>query len=187
MGERMHMTMGQLLLELGLQDTGGKTGSRNQLKRRLDRLSGAHMIVTTKREGHTIRITTGLLKWGLVEETSQIYIRLDPDGAKLFDSLAYQPWKVRLALRSDTAALLLSYVCSHQAGKPHSVLLESLQQWCRYPGRARDWRRTCMAGLAELEARGVLERGSSELRRGANGEVVSWRRGAAMLPSDAGI
>lgn len=185
MGERLPMVMTDLLREVGLRDTGGKTGSREQLKRRLDRLSTAHMIVTAKRNGYTLRVTTGLLKWGLVEETGEIYVRLDPDGAKLFESLAYQPWGVRLALKSDAAARLLSYVCSHQASKPHSVLLDDLRLWCGYHGRTRDWRPVCLAGLAELEARSVIERGTSMLGQGANGEVVSWQRAAATLPPDA--
>ena len=115
MGIRVHLHMKDLLREMGQRDTGGSKGSREALKRRLDRLSQAHLIVTTKRNGRTLRITTGLLKWGLVEETGEIYIRLDPDGAKLFESLAYQPWEVRLALKSDAAARLLSY-CERRSG-----------------------------------------------------------------------
>jgi hypothetical protein len=183
MGTRVNLHVKDLLREMGQKDTGGAYGSRETLKRRLDRLSLAHLIVTTKRNGHTLRITTGLLKWGLVEGTGEIYIRLDPDGAKLFESLAYQPWEVRLAVKTDAAARLLSYVCSHQAGKPHSVLLDALRSWCGYHGQLRFWRSTCMAGLAELQAQGVISEGTMKLTSGVKGQVVSWTRAAVGLPS----
>jgi hypothetical protein len=181
MGQRVHLQIADLLREIGQPDTGGVAGSRAALKRRLDRLSLAHLVVDKTAKGRTMHTTTGLLKWGWVEETGEAYVRLDPDGAAMFRSLAYQPWKVRLALKTDAAARLLSYVCSHKATAPHRVLLDDLRRWCGYHGRLRDWRAVCRSGLAELEARRILAPGSVALARGGNGEVVSWIRSAAAV------
>ena len=173
LGQRIYLNKAVLMREIGLKNTGPnwKTFSA-----RLDRLSAAHFKVRFKRGDKTYSFTTGMLKWGTEEETGEMYVRLDPEGARLFDNLAYQPWEVRLSLDSDVAARLLSYVSGHTQGKPHSVLLEDLRRWCGYPGRLRQFRATCLEALHTLETKDVLIKGSAKITKGAKREIACWVR-----------
>lgn len=156
LGERIFFTLAQLLGELKMRDTGGKTGSRSQVIKRLERLSIAHIKIELTRKDNKSVITTGLLKFGIEDETKKMYVRLDPDWAILFENLAYQNWETRLSLKSDISVRLLDYVCGHQSGKPHAQRLENLQKWLGYSGRPDKFRAAAMAGLKELEAAGVI-------------------------------
>jgi TrfA protein len=176
MGERVYLNLTHVLHELKLANTGGKRGNRQAVMTRLDRLSAAHFKVHFKRGKKTYSITTGMLKWGIENETGAMYIRLDPDGAVLFENLAYQPWDVRLSLQSDVSARMLSYVSGHEQGKPHSQTLDNLKRWCGYGGRLRQFRASCVTALEELEAKGVLGKGSVKIISGAMSDVVCWVR-----------
>lgn len=170
LGERVQFTFPQLLSELRMTDTGGKTGSRRLILNRLERLSIAHIKVELNRNDSKSLITTGLMKFGIEEETGKMYVRLDPDGAILFDNLAYQNWDTRLSLKSDIAVRMLDYVCGHQAGKPHSQKIENLKMWFGYKGRTDKFKTAALSALQELEAGGVI--------REAGGDKVSlmWVR-----------
>lgn len=179
MGQRIYMSKSDLLREVGLARNGQNWQA---LKARLMRMSKAHFTITCQRGGKKFTLTTGMLKFGFENDDpdGQMYIRLDPDGARLFESLAYQPWEIRLSLKSDISALLLSYVCGHQHGKPHAVALESLKAWCGHEGETRKFRAALRAALAELELKGVLVPGS-KIGKGARGEIVAWTRTRAKL------
>ena len=155
-GERIFFHMTDLLNDLGIKDSGGKTGSREQIKARLKRLSKAHFEITLKRADRTMTLTTGLLKFAADEASKMISVRLDPDGARLFENRAYQNWEIRLALKSDVAIRLYDYVVGHQAGKPHAQKIENLRAWFGYSGRRDKFRVACVVGLSELEAAGVV-------------------------------
>ena len=173
MGQRIYFNKVDLLRECGLSNTGPNW---KVLQNRLKRLSNAHFEIRFKRNGKTGQIHTGLMGWGIEEESAAMFIRLHPEGAALFENLAYQPWAVRLALRSDASTRLLTYVCGHTQGKPHAVLLDDLRQWLGYNGRLRQFRVACHRGLDDLEAAGVLMTGSIKFSKGPRGEVVSWIR-----------
>lgn len=162
LGERIFFTLAQLLAELKMNDSGGKTGSRGQVIKRLERLSIAHIKIELTRKGNTSVITTGLLKFGIEEETGKMYVRLDPDGAILFENLGYQNWEIRLSLKSDVAVRMLDYICGHQVGKPHAQKFENLRMWFGYTGRLDKFRAAAMAGLKELEEAGVISRGQGD-------------------------
>ena len=127
-------------------------------------------------------MTTGMLKYGIENETGAMYIRLDPDGAALFENLAYQPWEVRLSLQSDVSARLLSYITGHEQGKPHSQTLDNLKRWCGYGGERRKFRTAIHSAIEELESKGVLVKGSSKIVSGARGDVVCWVRSRSGEP-----
>ncbi len=173
MGQRIYLNKNDLLKEMGLARTGQNWKTTEA---RLDRLSKAHFTIEFKRNGKSYRMTTGLMKYGIENETGAMYIRLDPDGAALFENLAYQPWQVRLSLKSDVSARLLSYVTGHEQGKPHSQTLENLKRWCGYTGETRKFRAAIRASLEELESKGVLVKGSSKIVSGGRGDVVCWVR-----------
>lgn len=176
LGERIYLNLTDLLRELKLTNTAGKRGNRQAVITRLDRLSAAHFKINFKRDGKNFSITTGMLKWGIEHETGAIYLRLDPDGAVLFENLSYQPWEVRLSLKSDLAAVLLSYISGHEQGKPHSQSLINLKKWCGYGGRLRNFRAACIIALKELEEKGVLVKDSSKITMNRRGDVASWVR-----------
>ena len=182
MGQRIYLNLTDLLSELKLSNTGGKRGNRQAVMTRLDRLSAAHFKVHFKRGEKTYSITTGMLKRGIENETGAMYIRLDPDGAALFENLSYQPWEVRLSLHSDVSARMLSYISGHEQGKPHSQTLDNLKRWCGYGGRLRQFRAACIAALEELETKGVLVKGSTKIVSGARGDVVCWVRSRSGEP-----
>lgn len=142
----------------------------------LTRLSKAHFEIRVARKGKSIRLTTGLLKWGYAEDTGNLYFRLDPDGAKLFECLAFQSWDVRLSLKSDFAARLLSYISGHKHGRVHTVLLDELRRWCGYNGRLDKFEKRCHAALIELESAGVLVAGKSAVVKTIRGKKISWVR-----------
>ncbi|ECP2388588.1 hypothetical protein FV612_21640 [Salmonella enterica] len=182
MGQRIYLNLTDLLSELKLSNTGGKRGNRQAVMTRLDRLSAAHFKVHFKRGEKTYSITTGMLKWGIENETGAMYIRLDPDGAALFENLSYQPWEVRLSLHSDVSARMLSYISGHEQGKPHSQTLDNLKRWCGYGGERRKFRTAIHSAIEELESKGVLVKGSSKIVSGARGDVVCWVRSRSGEP-----
>ncbi len=173
MGQRIYLNKADLLKELHLTNTGPNWKA---VEARLLRMSKAHFTVSFKRGDKTYKMTTGMLKWGIENETGAMYIRLDPDGAALFENLSYQPWEVRLSLHSDVSARMLSYISGHERGKPHSQTLDNLKRWCGYGGRLRQFRAACTAALEELETKGVLVKGSTKIISGAKGDVACWVR-----------
>lgn len=173
LGQRIYMHKAELLRALELRNTGPNWKT---LSDRLDRLSDAGFKVNFSRGNKTYSITMGLLKWGIENETGKMFIRLDPEGASLFENLAYQPWEVRLALKTDAAARILSYISGHEKGKPHHLPLQDLKSWCGYGGRPDKFRVIAMAALKELEGKSVLVAGSSKITHGDKGEEISWIR-----------
>ena len=176
LGERIFINLTDLLKELELSNTGGKRGNRQAVMTRLDRLSAAHFKIQFARGGKTYKVTSGMLKWGIENETGDMYVRLDPDGAALFENLSYQPWKVRLSLTTDAAARILTYVSSQERGKLHSVKLDDLRKWVGYGGRIRQFRTVCTLALLELEEKRVIVKGSSKVSESMRGLVATWIR-----------
>ena len=179
MGQRIYFNKIDLLKELELTNTGPNWKTAEA---RLLRMSKAHFTIEFKRGGKSYRMTTGMLKYGIENETGAMYIRLDPDGAALFENLAYQPWEVRLSLQSDVSARLLSYITGHEQGKPHSQTLDNLKRWCGYGGERRKFRTAIHSAIEELESKGVLVKGSSKIVSGARGDVVCWVRSRSGEP-----
>lgn len=173
MGQRIYLKKADLLRECGLANNGQNWKA---IAKRLDRLSKAHFTLNCKRGNNTFHATTGMLKWGVEEESGTLYIRLDPDGAALFERLAYQPWDVRLSLKSDISARMLTYISGHEQGKPHSVVLNDLKCWCGYSGRLDKFKNACETAMTELEKKGVLEKNSSKILNSSKGKVAYWVR-----------
>lgn len=173
MGQRIPLQKVDLLRECKLKNTGPNWKT---FERRLDRLSKAHFTINFKRGDKTYHMTTGMLNWGIENETGSFYIRLDPDGAALFENLSYQPWQIRLSLESDVATRLLSYVSGHEQGKPHKQTLKNLKNWCGYSGELGKFSTKCFIGLSELEAKGILVKGSVNIATGLNGKIACWVR-----------
>lgn len=172
MGQRIYTTRSALLKEIG-RCTG--TSDYKWLRESLRRLKQASFECTYKREGKTFIVSTGMLNWGLIEETGIMFIRLDPDGFQLFENLSYIDWEQRLSLKLDATKALQIYASGHQSGRSHSVALADLAGWAGYSGRLRKFRAECVVpALAELEAVGFLH--SGKITAGPRGEVVSWVR-----------
>lgn len=172
-GQRIHFNKIDLLKELDLANSGQNWKTTEA---RLKRMSKAHLTVNFKRGGKSYLVTTGMLKYGIENETGSMYIRLDPDGTALLENLSYQPWNVRLSLKTDVAARILTYVSGHEKGKPHSLPLSDLKSWCGYGGRADKFRVVAMAALKELETKDVLVDGASKLFRKDDIEMICWVR-----------
>ncbi len=125
-----------------------------------------------------------MLNWGIKDETGEMFIRLDPDGAPLFDNLAYIGWEERLSLPSNMAKALQLYVSGHQQGKPHSQPIENIMAWCGYGGRLRRFRAALPKALEELEEAGVITEG--KVIKGKEAVIVTvyhgygnnWDKGA---------
>lgn len=176
MGQRMYTTRGALLKEIGKTD-----GSANHkwLIESLKRMSGAAFELVTKRNGKTFRVTTGMLKFGIEETTGQMFIRLDPEGAALFENLAYIGWDQRLALETNAAKALQLYVNGHTPGTPHAVPVADLAHWMGYEGRIRQFRITLQNAMSELASKGLIS--SPSIRPGHSGDVASWVRSGKVL------
>lgn len=169
MGERVYLNKTDLMRACGISNTGPNW---NALANRLDRLAKASLTIDIKRAGKPYHMVTGLLNWGIELESGLMFIRLDPDGADLFNNLAYQPWEIRLSLRTEMAVNLLTYLSGHQQGKPHSVRLTDLKLWSGYQGRLDKFRTACSVALAELEEKGVIEKTSGRI----DGNAARWTR-----------
>lgn len=179
MGQRIYMNKADLMNEYGV----AKSGSNWKiLADRLDRLSKSTLVIDYKRNGKNYHVVSGMMKWGEEKETGNIFIRLDPDGASLFENLAYQPWDIRLSLKSDVAALMLTYISGHEQGKPHSQSIENLKKWCGYAGVEWKFRTKCEAALQELEDKGVLVKGSVGIRKAAK-DIIYWIREKNATPA----
>jgi hypothetical protein len=178
LGQRIYTTRAALLQEIGKTD-----GSANHrwLIDSLDRMSRSTFRVIAKRNGKEVRVTTGMLKYGIEKPSGQMYIRLDPEGAALFENLAYVGWEQRLALTSNAAKALQLYVSGHMAGKPHAVLLADLARWMGYEGRLRQFRASLRPALAELAATGMIH--SYGIKSGPRGDIAYWTRGGVSLPT----
>lgn len=171
MGQKIFATRAAILKGIGRNTSGA---SIKWLFESLKRLSGAAFEIVAKRSGKTIRVTTGMLKYGVVEETGQMFIRLDPDGAALFENLAYIGWEERLALGTNVAKSLQIYLTGHAQGLPHSVLVADLARWAGYSGRVRQYRKELSLALVELEKAGEIK--DWKMTNGPRGDVVSWAR-----------
>lgn len=179
MGQRIYTTKAALLKEIGRADTGQ---SRAWLEESLKRMAGAAFMLETKRNGRKIKVTTGMLKFGIEEPSGQMFIRLDPEGAALFENLAYIGWEQRLALGSNAAKALQLYVSGHMAGKPHAVPLADLAHWMGYEGRLRQFRATLQHAMDELAKAGAIS--AYGIKAGPRGEEIAYwtRSNVAALP-----
>lgn len=174
MGQRIYIDRPSFLQLLKRTDTGP---NRAWLESGLDRLSGASLKVITRRSGKTVKATCGLLKWGVEEETGSMYIRLDPDGAALFQNLSYLNWETRLGLSSSLSKALQIYVCGHTTGQAHYQPIKNIMEWMGYQGRLRKFRDGLRAGLVDLERAGVIKNWKiSPGKQRKDGEIVSWIR-----------
>jgi len=171
MGQRIYTNKSRMLMEIGRTRSG--IGDKRLIES-LKRLAGASFLIEFNRDGKKFILTTGMLKWGIEKPLNRMFIRLDPDGARLFDNLTYIGWKQRLALSTASAKAIHMYVCGHQQGASHAISLANLMAWCGYEGRARDFRRNAVAALKEMEEHGIVRDSKIVLR--PQGEVISWVR-----------
>lgn len=178
MGQRIYTTRAALLKEIGWGDTGP---NRKWLDSALDRFTGAGLRADLTRDGKKLTVRCKLMSSGIEEPSGQMYIRLDPEGAALFENMAYVGWEQRLALGSNAAKALQLYVSGHMACKPHSVPLADLAHWMGYKGRIRQFRTTLTHAMAELEAAGLIT--SPAIKTGPRGDVASWVRAGKALPA----
>ena len=181
MGQRIYTTRAALLREIGRADG---TANRKWLINSLKRMAGAAFMFETTRKEHEVKATTGMMKWGIDDETGHMFIRLDPEGAALFENIAYIGWEQRLALSSNAAKALQLYASGHMAGKPHSVLLSDLSRWMGYEGRARDFRTAVRDAMDELAKTGVIH--SHDIKSSPKGDLAYWTRSNAALPATQG-
>jgi hypothetical protein len=187
LGERVYMRITDVLRDLCLTDT---KPNRDAIIDRFNRLSHAVIQLELTRKKRKMTMVTGLMKWGFeidlttgAKSTSEIYLRLDPDGACMFDNLAYQPWEVRTALHSPAAMALMTYASGHAAGKPHCVSLADLQRMMGHEGRLRVFRDNIMEATGELEAQGFFVKGASGLKGSGRVERIYWVRTPSKVTS----
>lgn len=181
MGQRIYTTRAALLKEIGRKDDGR---TRAWLEESLKRMAGASFMLETTRSGRKIKVTTGMMKWGIEEPSGQMFIRLDPEGAALFENLAYVGWEQRLALGSNASKALQLYISGHMAGKPHAVPLADLAHWMGYEGRLRQFRTALQHAMNELAKAGEIH--SHSINAGPKGDVAYWTRSNLALPATSG-
>lgn len=181
MGRRIYTTRAALLREIGRKDDGR---TRAWLEESLKRMAAASFMLETTRAGRKIKVTTGMMKWGIEEPSGQMFIRLDADGAALFENLAYVGWEQRLALGSNAAKALQLYIGGHMAGKPHSVPLVALAHWMGYEGRLRQFRTSLQHAMDQLAKAGEIH--SHGINTGPKGDVAYWTRSNLALPATSG-
>jgi hypothetical protein len=171
-GQRMYLSSGELLKETG-RLVGGS--GRVWLASSLGRLSKAFLMVQiTKKNGCKVTVNCHLMSSGVDHDTGRTFIRLDPEGANLFDTLSYVSWETRLALKSEMAKSLQMYICGHATDHTHGVLLESLRIWSGYDGRLRDFRNAVLTAFVALESAGIILR---PVIKNENGKYIAqWFR-----------
>lgn len=181
MGQRIYTTRAALLKEIGRCDG---TSDRKWLDSALDRFAGAAIRIVIKRGGKTVTLRCKLMGSGIEEASGEMFIRLDPDGAALFENLAYIGWEQRLTLNTNAAKALQLYVSGHMTGKPHAVPLADLAHWMGYEGRIRDFRATLRHAMTELESSGLIA--SPVIKSSPRGDIAAWvRTGKATDPPPA--
>lgn len=178
MGQRIYTRRAALLKEIGRGDTGP---NRKWLDSTLDRLTGAGLRIDLTRNGKKLIVRCNLMSSGIEESSGQMFIRLDPEGAALFENLAYVEWEQRLALGSNAAKALQLYVSGHMAGKPHAVPLADLAHWMGYEGRLRQFRTALQGATNELAKAGEIH--SHGIKPGPRGEIAYWTRSSDALPT----
>lgn len=153
LGERVFFRQIDLLRECGMKQNAPNWAA---IQARLDRLATARFVIDFARDRKQFHVAAGLLNWGVQQDTGELYISLDAEGAELFGSLAQQPWAERLALPSNISARLLTYICSQDVNKLHTVGAIELQVLLGYKGQASKFRDSCLDALHLLGARGIL-------------------------------
>lgn len=181
MGQRVYTTRAALLKGIGRKDDGR---TRAWLEESLKRMAAASFMLETTRAGRKIKVTTGMMKWGIEEQSGQMFIRLDADGAALFENLAYVGWERRLTLDSNAAKALQLYISGHMAGKPHAVPLADLAHWMGYEGRLRQFRASLQDAMDQLAKAGEIH--SHGINTGPKGDVAYWTRSNLALPAASG-
>lgn len=180
LGERKYMLVADVLHDLNLSDT---KANREALAAGFDRLSKSSLTIEFMRRNKKVHVVTGLMKWGYetdptkgIGKADQIYMRLDPDGAQIFENMAYQPWDVRTALKGPASMALMTYASGQPAGKNHCVNLAELKRYLGYEGPVAEFRRQIRSALAELEQHGFFRAGKSGLKGGGRLERTFWMR-----------
>lgn len=181
MGQRIYTSRAALLKEIGRKDDGR---TRAWLEESLKRMAAASFMLETTRAGRKIKITTGMMKWGIDESSGQMFIRLDPEGATLFENMAYVGWEQRLALGSNAAKALQLYISGHMAGKHHEVPLADLAHWMGYEGRLRQFRASLQDAMDQLAKTGEIH--SHGIKAGTKGDVAYWTRPSLAMQATSG-
>jgi hypothetical protein len=123
-----------------------------------------------------MKLRCHLMSSGIDEATGKLFIRLDPEGAGLFENLAYLQWETRLSLPSAISKALHLYVCGHRQGRFHTVKVADLALWMGYQGRLRQFRANLETAVGVLCAHGVIERAG--FRESGKTVFVEWVRSA---------
>lgn len=178
-GERIYTTRASLLKAIGRKDDGR---TRAWLDAALDRLTGAALRIEISRSGRKLTLRCKLMTSG-IENGGILYVRLDPEGAALFDNMSYLDWQQRLSCRSNAAKSLQLYVSGHALGKPHSVLVLDLKKWMGFQGRLRQFRESLAGALLELEAAGLIS--GTSIRSTPRGDLTGWTRSASLLAPES--
>lgn len=152
-GSRIQSNMNAMLKALHRENGGS---DRRWLASSLDRLSTSTFKVRFQRSGKFYEMTTGLLKWGRMENTGKMYIRIDPDDEALFKNLSYINFESRLSLPSSLAKAIHVYASGHKRGRKHAVNVANLKDWTGYGGRLVDFIRASNTALRQLEYAGIL-------------------------------
>lgn len=168
-GTRIRVTQKGLLRELG-RSTGGQ--SKRNLIQALDRLASATLRIRFNRGGKNYRFSSSLLNWGIVEETGEMFIRVDPDGQALFENLSYLDFNVHLALEGGVTKSLHLYAISHTQGKQHRQSLKNLKEWFGYDGQMKDFRNAVFVALHQLEKSGIVR--DFEIKKWKDQETAIW-------------
>ena len=153
LGEPMYFSAHGLL-----QAIGRATGRQNHewLKGAFARLTACAVEITMANKTYMGPLIHDLYR---DEATGSYALVLNPKLTVLFDSLTWQEWLVRLALKTELAKWLLGYVQSHQAtsAKPHRISLERLRALCGSKTEMlKKFRQQLKGAMGELKTTAVV-------------------------------
>ena len=171
-GEKNYFQISTLCNELEIKPTGGKNGNIKVIISSIERLAKAAIKIEFTRKEKKSVVSMHLLNFGIenINDVKLMYVRLDPDGAELFKAVAYQNWETRLALKSDMAKKLFTYISSHQSKTKYNHKLEDLKSWFGFTREIYRFRPVLYSALKEIQELGVI----SNLECEKN--YVSWFR-----------
>ena len=157
-GEKNYFQISTLCKELKTKPTGGKNGNIKVIISSIKRLAKATIEIEFKRKEKKSVVSMHMLNFGIENENDArlMYIRLDPDGAELFKAVAYQNWETRLALKSDMAKKLFTYISSHQSKTKYNHKIEDLKNWFGFKRETYRFRPVCFSALKEIQELGVI-------------------------------
>ena len=177
-GERIYTTRNKILKLMGITDA---SKNHSLLEQSLSKLSEAFIRIEFSRKNKKYIIECGLIKRMVEADTGKMYIKLDADGAALFQNLSYIAKTVRKSVKNKPIAeCILLYASSQKSGENHRVTINFIKDklYGSKDTQMYSFRRNLKNCLFSLENELYFEKGSVKITQLDGSEYVSWTRGS---------